>query len=131
MVHKLLLCVYATVQLVVAYMQSDDLYYPENKMVIGNLKRREVVPLNPYSKINSRRRFGNDGQGSLNYRRTKDIREDFIDRRFELSESQLREVQLDNKENNLNKLHDELSWLSLDTVEGIDQPTDLVVFGEQ
>ncbi|XP_035430304.2 uncharacterized protein LOC118262801 isoform X2 [Spodoptera frugiperda] len=127
MVHNFLLCAYVTMQLVVAYMQSDDLFYADNKMVIGNLKRREVIPLNPYSKTNGRRRFGNDA--SLNYRRTKDIREDFIDRRFELSESQLGEVKLDNKDN-LDKLHNELSWLSLDSVEGIDQPAGMVVFGE-
>lgn len=37
---------------------------------------------------------------------------------FQLSESQLGEVKLDNKDN-LDKLHNELSWLSLDSVEGI------------
>ncbi|KAF9406732.1 hypothetical protein HW555_012995 [Spodoptera exigua] len=117
MVRISLLCACITVQIVLAYTQSGDVYYLDNKMVIGNLKRREVIPLNPYSRNNGRRRYGNDAQGNLNYRRTKEIREDFVDRRFELSESQLRESKLDNKEHNLDKLHNELNWLSLGSEE--------------
>lgn len=56
-------------------------------MIIGNLRRREVRPLNPYFSPYSRRRYGADAQTNLNYRRTKDIRdkEDITDRRFEVN----------------------------------------------
>lgn len=65
---------------------SQDMFYPDN-LVIGNLRRREVIPLNTINNNNYhnyRRRFGVDPQPNLNYRRTKDIREEFIDRRFEV-----------------------------------------------
>lgn len=39
---------------------------------------------------------------------------------FQMSESQIREAKLaENKENNLDKLHSELRWLTIDTEEGI------------
>uniref|UniRef100_A0A2A4J2V0 Uncharacterized protein n=1 Tax=Heliothis virescens TaxID=7102 RepID=A0A2A4J2V0_HELVI len=120
MVHKLVLCAYVTVKIAMVYSRPQDIFYTDtNTMVIGNLKKREVIPLNPYFSPYSRRRYGADAQTDLNYRRTKDIREDFIDRRFELTESQIREAKLDNKENNLEKLHNELRWLTIDDDEGI------------
>lgn len=89
MVQPLALCAYFAVQAAMVYSQFPDLYYNDNNhMVIGNLRRREVRPLNPYFSPYSRRRYGADVQTNLNYRRTKDIRdkEDIVDRRFEVKD---------------------------------------------
>ncbi|XP_021183447.1 uncharacterized protein LOC110371482 [Helicoverpa armigera] len=126
MVHKLVLCAYVTVKIAMVYSRPQDMFYSDsNTMVIGNLKKREVIPLNPYFSP-YRRRYGQDPQNELNYRRTKDIREEFVDRRFELTESQIREAKLDNKEN-LEKLHNELRWLAIDDDEGIDQQQNMLL----
>lgn len=86
-------CLFTFSVLNIVIVCAQDIYYPDNiggsyprtdNLVIGNLRRRDVIPLNPFYIPNYRRRYGGDPQTNLNYRRTKDIRDEFIDRRFEV-----------------------------------------------
>ncbi|CAK1600232.1 unnamed protein product [Parnassius mnemosyne] len=67
-------------------LENENYDYASPGLVVANIKRRDLIPLQPG---NIRWINGNN----LNYRRTKDIREDIIDRRFEITEAQLREAQ--------------------------------------
>nr|XP_021209043.1 uncharacterized protein LOC110386880 [Bombyx mori] len=87
----------------------QDLFGSDN-VIIGNLKRRDTVPLNQFN----RRNYKNN---NLNYRRTKDIQDDVLEKKLELAESQLREAKLDKEK--LEKLHNELRWLTVDNEQGI------------
>ncbi|CAG4920976.1 unnamed protein product [Colias eurytheme] len=81
---------------------------------IGNVARRDIIPLHELVK---RRR-----DNVLNYRRTKDIRSDVNDRRFEISEAQFKEAlwketkAAEDKER-LDRLHRELRWLTINSNE--------------
>lgn len=65
------------IQIVLIYCQDNNL--PEyDSIVIGNLRKRDQIPL--YQRFN--RRWD---QENLNYRRTRDIREDnYFDRKYEV-----------------------------------------------
>ncbi|XP_068628953.1 trichohyalin-like [Battus philenor] len=66
--------------------EHDNYYYASTIYPVDNIRRRDTIPLN-----SNRRRF--EDERTINYRRTKDIREDGVDRRFEITEAQLKEVQ--------------------------------------
>ncbi|CAG5036479.1 unnamed protein product [Parnassius apollo] len=70
----------------VTSLKDENYDYASPGLVVASIKRRDIIPLQPG---NIRWINGNN----LNYRRTKDIRKDIIDRRFEISEAQLREAQ--------------------------------------
>ncbi|XP_045542497.1 uncharacterized protein PF11_0207-like [Papilio machaon] len=55
-------------------------------IIVANIKKRDTIPL----QSGNRRLLDNK---NLNYRRTKDIRESSVDRRFEITEALLREAQ--------------------------------------
>ncbi|XP_031770001.2 uncharacterized protein LOC113523049 [Galleria mellonella] len=76
---------------------------------VGKLRRRESIPLY---------RIGQQDD-DLDYRRTKDIREDDEMRIFETSDAQLREAQIEKRRNKLDKLYRELRWLTVDTDQGL------------
>lgn len=51
--------------------------YANSDLLVGNVKRRDTIPF----RVNNIRWLG---ENSLNYRKTKDIRENEVDRRFEV-----------------------------------------------
>ncbi|XP_075981131.1 uncharacterized protein LOC142979824 [Anticarsia gemmatalis] len=123
MFHKLLICLY--------FLSTNclqDIFYPD-KIIVGNLRRRDVVPLNVlnYNK-GYRRRFNANNQANLKYRRSRDIRESVADRRFELTELQIREEK--NREN-LDQLEEQLRWLTIDADAVLgDQPAPMAYYDQ-
>ncbi|XP_022127234.1 uncharacterized protein LOC111001609 [Pieris rapae] len=78
--------------------------YGRNNMAVG---RRDVIPMNEVRRRNVIM--------DRNYRRTKDIRTDIYDRRFE--EAQWREARGADDRDRLDRLHRELRWLTINSNE--------------
>ncbi|KAG6447937.1 hypothetical protein O3G_MSEX005263 [Manduca sexta] len=90
---------------------QDFPLYNTDDMIIENLRKREVIPLN---QIN-RRLFRSNEQ--IRYRRTKDVQEDLAERKLDKVKSQLREARINNAK--LDKLHQQLKWMTIDDNEAI------------
>ncbi|KAL0849842.1 hypothetical protein ABMA28_011780 [Loxostege sticticalis] len=101
------------IQIFIPPLASLSYGYDSSEVVIGNLRRRESIPLHQFG-----RRF--DAQGDydakLQYRKTNDIRKD---RRFELTQNILREQQLNEKKDILDKYDQALRWITINNEEGL------------
>lgn len=62
---------------VVFGLEHENYDYNPKGLIVANIKRRDTIPLQP-----SKRRWLNNV--NLNYRKTKDIREEIVDRHFEV-----------------------------------------------
>ncbi|XP_028178843.1 uncharacterized protein LOC114366239 [Ostrinia furnacalis] len=107
MLHLLIL-----IQFLIPFIESIG--YDSSGVVVGNLRKRDTIPLHRLSRSDLRRFYGDEDD--LHYRKTKDIRED---KRFEMTENLIRELKLAENKEALDKLNREVRWLTIDTEEGL------------